>query len=109
MEPFYCCVRLRGFAAGIPLGPPGGVAEPADGFDHGGDCAGEPGEVDGAEFVGGLVVVLVQAEAGDGVGDDAFACEGDVVGPLEEILAGWGSVTRGAPCLASSEPRFDRL
>src|ERR1700722_5830105 len=63
----WCGVRRRddaGLAARIPLRFPGGVGEPADGVDHGGDSVGHLGEVDGAEFVAGLVVVLVEAEAG---------------------------------------------
>ncbi len=50
------------------------------------------GEVDGAEFVAGLVVVLVEAEAGDGLGDDALESESVVVGALEEFFAGVGVV-----------------
>ncbi len=83
--------RLR-LAAGVPLGLPCGVCEPADGGDHGGDGVGHVGEVDGADFVAGLVVVLVHAVAGDGVGDDALQGEGVVVGALEEELFGMGIV-----------------
>lgn len=36
------------------------------------------------------MVVGVEAEAGDGVGDDALTCEGDVVGTLEKLLFGVG-------------------
>lgn len=50
------------------------------------------GEVDGGELVAGLVIVLMEAEAGDGLGDDALASEGDVVGALEEVLFGVGVV-----------------
>ena len=36
------------------------------------------------------MVVGVEAKAGDGVGDDALTCEGDVVGTLEELFLGVG-------------------
>lgn len=36
------------------------------------------------------MIVGVQAEAGDGLGDDAFEGEGEVVGALEEELFGVG-------------------
>lgn len=75
-------------ATGVPLGLPGIPGEPADGADHGGDGVGHVGEVDGGEIVRDVVVVLVQAEAGDGVCDDALTGESDVVGALEELLLG---------------------
>ncbi len=74
------------FAAGVPLWLPVGVGEPADGADHRSDGLGHVGEVDRAEFVAGLVVVLVQAEAGDGVGDDTLVRERVVIGSLKEVL-----------------------
>src|ERR1017187_2877604 len=76
------------FAAGIPRWPPRRVGEPADGLDYGSDGIGEVVEVDSGEFVRRLVVVLVQAVAGDGLGDDSLAGEGEVVGALEEVLGG---------------------
>src|ERR1035437_6421188 len=45
-------------------------------------------EVDGGQLGRGLMVILVQPVAGDGLGDDALACEGDIVGALEEVLLG---------------------
>ena len=48
------------------------------------------GEVDGADFVAGLVVVLVQTEAGYGVGDDALLRQCVVVRTMEELLFGVG-------------------
>jgi hypothetical protein len=86
------CIGTRcvGAAAWAPLWLPVGVCEPADGVDHGGDGAGHVGEVDGAELVAGLVVVLVEAVAGDGLGDDALLGECVVVGATEELLGGMG-------------------
>lgn len=81
-------VRWSGFGAGVPPGLPGGVAEPANGVEHGGDGGGHVGEVDGGDLVGGLVVVLVESEAGDGLGDDTEVGEVDVVGALEEVFGG---------------------
>ena len=80
------------FAVGVPFGAEVGVGEPKDGGLHGLDGLVHVGEVDFGEFVGGLVVVGVQAEAGDGVGDDALLGEGVVVGALEEFLVGVGIV-----------------
>ena len=53
---------------------------------------GQVGEVDGAEFVGGLVVVLVQAEAGDGVGDDALRARAMLSERWKKFCAGVGIV-----------------
>lgn len=44
------------------------------------------GEVDCADLVGSLMVVMVQAEAGDSVGNDALACQRVVIGPLEKLF-----------------------
>ena len=75
------------------------VGEPADGLDHGGDGVGHVSEVDGAEFVAGLMVVLVETEAGDGVGDDASLGEGEVVGSPEELLTGVRIAYKTSPVL----------
>ena len=59
-------LSLRGsiwFAAGVPRGLPVGVREPVDGVDHRGDGVGHMGEVDRAQFIAWLMVVLVQAVA----------------------------------------------
>jgi len=56
-------------------------------------------EVEFGNFVGGLVVVLVEAVAGDGLGDDAAFCEGVVVGALEEVLGGVGVCGDGCAVL----------
>ena len=45
-------------------------------------------EVDAADFVSRLMVVRMQAEAGNSVGNDALPGETVVVGSLEEILFG---------------------
>src|SRR5450756_1167569 len=79
-----------GAATGVPGGLPVGVDEPSDGADHGSDGVDHVGEIDGLELVGGLVVVGVKAEAGDGLSDDAEAGEIDVVGALKEFLCGVG-------------------
>ncbi len=63
----------------------GGV-EPADRLEHGEDGVGHVSKVDGAELVGGMVVVLMEAEAGDGVGDHTLQRKGVVVGSAEELL-----------------------
>ena len=52
------------------------------------------GEVNGAELVAGLVVVLVQAEAGDRLRDDPLERQGIVVGALEEVLRRVGVVDK---------------
>ncbi len=94
--PLFICAPL-GLAARVPCGSPGCVGEPADGLGHGGDGVDQVREVDAREFVGGLVIVLVQAEAGDGVCDDSLACEGVIVGALKEILLRvWIGDERGA-------------
>src|SRR6185312_16725367 len=80
--------RQSGLTAGIPGWLPGCIRKPADRPDHGADCADHVREVDGAELVRRLVVVLMQAEAGDGLGDDAGPCERVVVRTLEELLCG---------------------
>ncbi len=64
---------------GVPRGLPVGVRQPADGAHHRGDGVSHVVEVDCAEFIAGLVVVLVQAEAGDGLGDDTLRCQSVVV------------------------------
>jgi len=79
-----------GLFARIPRRLPVRVREPSDGVDHGGDGVGHVGEVDGADFVAGLVVVLVQTEAGYSVGDDALLRQCIVVRALEEALLGVG-------------------
>lgn len=72
--------------SGVPFGLPRGIRQPADGGGHGGDGVGHMGEVDGAEFVAGLVVVSVEPEAGDGLSDDALEGKSIVVGAAEELL-----------------------
>src|SRR6185437_12017658 len=84
--------RVPGFAPKVPARLPGSVCQPANRSDHGADGVGHVDEVDGAEFVAGLVVVLVESEAGDGLGDDALERKGVVVGAAEEMLSGVGIV-----------------
>jgi len=80
-------IGLR-LAARVPFWFPVGVGEPADGIDHGGDGVGHVGEVDGADLVARLVIVLVQAVAGDGLSDDSLLSQCVVVGTAEEVLFG---------------------
>src|SRR5665213_2733184 len=78
---------MPGLASEVPLRFPGGVCQPVYRGDHGGDGVGHVMEVDAVKFVTRLVVILVQAKAGDGLGDDALLCEGVVVGAAKEMLS----------------------
>src|SRR5438874_2252120 len=77
-------------SAAVPRGSPRRVCQPADWLDHADDYAGHVWEVDRGELVRGLMVVLVQAIAGDRLRDDSLQCQIVVIRSGEEILCGMG-------------------